>query len=346
MGSPENEGGPGGKGLPRFAVIGTGAISQVVHVPILAERSDVDLAVVADLDVAKAKNVAERFDIQEATDADAVLTRPDLDVVVVCTPNHLHEELAVAALEAGKHVFVERPMAPTPEGVERILAAARSSGKVLVASQPQRFRPEVAALRAFVAGGELGSIYAVRGSWLTRRVPVMRPTWRQSREYAGGGALVDLGVPSLDLCMWLVGYPRITRVSCVVTKGAFEVEDAATMMAFSEDGIAFTLEVSSRYFAGEDRFYARVMGAEGSGSLPPLEVYKQLGGRPLEVTPRQPRPRGGENPYTNAYRRQLDQFVRAVSNQAEVPLPEEQADLMRLIRAAYRSAETGGEVTP
>jgi predicted dehydrogenase len=345
MASSDKEGGGSEKSIPRFAVIGTGAISQVVHVPILAERSDVDLAVVADLDLLKARSVAERFGIEEATGPDAVFSRPDLDGVIVCTPNHLHEELAIAALESGKHVFVERPMSPTPEGVERVLAAARSSGKLLVASQPQRFRPEVAALRAFVAGGELGSIYAVRGSWLTRRVPVMRATWRQSRELAGGGALMDLGVPSLDLCMWLVGYPRITRVSCVMARGDFEVEDAATVMALSEDGIAFTLEVSSRYFAGEDRFYARVMGAEGSGSLPPLEVYKQLGGRPLEVTPRQPRPRGGENPYTNAYRRQLDQFVRAVSNQAEVPLPEEQAALMGLIQAAYRAAETGGEVT-
>ncbi|MCG6955625.1 MAG: Gfo/Idh/MocA family oxidoreductase [Gemmatimonadetes bacterium] len=345
MGSLENDDGPDRKNALRFAVIGTGAISQVVYVPILAERTDVDLAVVADLDVTKARSVAERFGIEEATGPEAVLTRPDLDAVVICTPNHLHEELAIAALEAGKHVLVERPMALTAEGVERILAAARSSGKALGASQAQRFRPEVAALRGFVAGGELGSIYAVRGSWLTRRVPVMRATWRHSKKHAGGGALMDLGVPSLDLCMWLVGYPRITRVSCVLTRGSFEVEDAATVMALSEDGIAFTLEVSSRYFAGEDRYYARVMGAEGSGSLPPLEVYKQLGGRPLEVTPRQPRPRGGENPYTNAHRRQLDQFVRAVSSQAEVPLPEEQVALMRVIQAAYHAAETRGEVT-
>jgi predicted dehydrogenase len=344
MASLEKEGGPDRRSAPRFAVIGTGAISQVVYVPILAERTDVDLAVVADRDVTKARSVAERFGIEEATGPEAVLSRPDLDVVVICTPTHLHEELAIAALQAGKDVFLERPMAPTPEAVERILAAARASGKVLVASQPQRFRPEVTALRGFVASGELGSIYAVRGSWLTRRVPVMRPTWRQSRGHAGGGALMDLGVPSLDLCLWLVGYPRITRVSCAMTRGDFEVEDAATVMALSEDGIAFTLEVSSRYFAGEDRYYARVMGAEGSGSLPPLEVYKQLGGRPLEVTPRQPRPRGGENPYTNAHRRQLDQFVRAVSNEVEMPLPEEQVALMRLIQTAYHAAETGGEV--
>jgi predicted dehydrogenase len=173
----------------------------------------------------------------------------------------------------------------------------------------------------------------------------MRPTWRQQRQ-AGGGALMDLGVSAVDLCLWLVGYPVIKRLVAVMTFGDFDVEEAATIMAESEDGIAFTLEVSSQYFAGEDRYYARVMGSEGSGSLPPLEVFRQLGGRPLEVTPRQPRPRGGENPYMNAYRRQLDHFLRCVSGKAEASMPEEQVALMKVVEAAYRSAQEGREVSP
>lgn len=346
MSSVGSTGDAAGKTAPRFIVVGTGAISQVVHVPMLAERNDVELVAVSDTDLSKARAIADRFGVSGAVDPETALTRPDLDAVVICTPSYLHEEMAIAALEAGKHVFVERPLALTPEGVERVLQAARAAGRSLVVSLPQRFRPEAAAMRAFVASGEVGSVYAVRGSWLTRRIPVTRPTWRQNRDLSGGGALMDLGVPSLDLCLWLVGYPQITRMSCVTRKGDFDMEDAATLMAETADGVAFTLEVSSRYFAGEDRYYARVMGTEGSGSLPPLELYKQLGGRPLEVTPRQPRPRGGENPYTNAYRRQLDHFVRTVGNQAEAVLPEEQVALMALIRAAYRAAEAGTEVVP
>lgn len=333
-----------GRNPLRFAVVGTGAISQIMHVPILAEREDVDLAVVADLDAPKARTVAQRFGVAEAVGIDEVLDREDLDAVVFCTPNHLHEDQAVAALQAGKHVFMERPLAITAEGAERVIAAARAAGTKLVVGLAHRFRPEVAALRSVIAGGEMGQPYAVRGSWLTRRTPIMRPTWRQDRASAGGGALMDLGVPSLDVCMWLVGYPRVTRVSCVTTVGDYEVEDAATLMAETENGIAFTLEVSSCYFASEDRYYTRVMGTEGSASLPPLEIFKQLGGRPLEVTPRQPRPRGGENPYTNAYRRQLDYFVRAVAGTGEAPLPEEQVALMALIEAAYRAADEGREV--
>ena len=157
---------------------------------------------------------------------------------------------------------------------------------------------------------------------------------------------MDLGVSALDLCLWVVGYPTIKRVSAAMTSGDFDVEEAATIMAESESGIAFTLEVSSRYFAGADRYYARVMGREGSGSLPPLEISRQLGGRPMEVTPRQPMPRGGENPYMNAYRRQIDHFLRSIAGTAEAPIPEEQSSLMRVIQAAYRSAKEGREVAP
>jgi predicted dehydrogenase len=201
----------------------------------------------------------------------------------------------------------------------------------------------VVALRNFIAGGELGEVYAVRGSWMTRLMPGSRHSWRYDRG-AGGGALMDLGVPALDLCLWLIGFPTMKRVSCVMSPKGSGVEDAATLMAETEDGIALSLEVSNRLFAADDRYFARVMGTEGSGSLPPLEVYKQLGGRPIEVTPRQPRPSGGENPYTNAYRRLLDDFVQSVAGRSAVALPHEQVALMALIEAAYRAAETGREV--
>ena len=330
----------------RLALIGTGAISQIVHVPILAERRDVDLVVLSDADIHKAETVAGRFAVPEVASPEEAATRDGIDGVVICSTNRAHETTAIAALEAGKHVFVERPIATSSAGAERVLAAARSAGRSIVVGLPHRFRPEVAALRDLVAGGEFGSLYAMRGSWLTRRVPLMRPTWRQDPVESGGGALVDLGVPALDLCLWILGYPEVKRLSCVVHRSEFEVEDAATLMGETEDGVVLSVEVSNTFFADEDRYYARVMGTDGSASLPPLEVFKQLGGRPLEVTPRQPKPRGGENPYTNAYRRLIDQFVRVVSGRSDVELPVEQVALMRLIEASYESAATGREVSP
>jgi len=328
----------------RLGIVGTGAISQVVHVPIFAERYDVDLVALADTDVHKAEALSGRFSVPLVMDTSDLIVFDELDAVVICTPNDAHERMAIDALEAGKHVFVERPLALTAEGAARVVEAAERSGTVLSVGMPHRFRPEVVALRSFVAGDELGELFAVRGSWLTRSIPAMRSTWRGDHKVAGGGALMDLGVPALDLCLWVIGYPDVKRLLCILGPTENGVESAATLTLETVEGLALTLEVSNRFFSGEDRFYVRVMGSEGSGLVPPFEVFKQLGGRPMDVTPRQPKPRGGENPYTNAYRRLLDDFVRRVSGYSEVVLPTEQQQLMSLIEAAYKSAQIGREV--
>ena len=155
---------------------------------------------------------------------------------------------------------------------------------------------------------------------------------------------MDLGVQALDLCLWLLDYPVVRGVKTIAYRDEYEVEEAATLLARLDGDISLSLEVSWGYFASEDRHEVRLMGTDGSGSLPPLEIYKQLGGRPLEVTPRQPLPRGRENPYTNAYRREIDYFVRAVLGEWDAELPREQAVLMALVQAAYRSLEEGREV--
>jgi predicted dehydrogenase len=331
-------------GKLRLAVVGTGAISQIVHLPVLAGRPDVEFIALADRDSHKAQTVARRFDVPAVLDPDDVMGREDVDAVVICTPPASHEELAVAALEAGKHVFVERPVAMTCQGVERVLAAAQEAGRRVSVGLPHRYRPDVAALKSFVAGGDLGAPYAVKGSWLIRPVPVNRPTWRQDRGQ-GGGALMELAVPAIDLCLWVIGYPSVDRLTCHLAVAGEEVEHGASVLMRTHGGVTVTVEVASRYFSGADRQYVRVLGSEGAGELPPLEVYKQLGGRPLEMTPRQPRPQGGENPYMNAYRRGLDSFIRGLSGVGESNLPTEQVELMRVVDAAYRSAAEGTEVT-
>jgi predicted dehydrogenase len=335
---------PDRKDPVRVAVLGTGAISQIVYLPILAERPDVHLVAVADVDRHKARALADRFKVARVASDEELFRDSELEAVIVCTPNHLHESQAIAALEGGKHVLVERPVALTFAGVARLQEAAAHAQKKVVAAMMHRYRPDVAALASFVTGGELGRIYSAHGAWLNRRIPVQRLTWRQRRQEGGGGALMDLGVPALDLCLWMLGYPALSCVKAKLAVGEYEVEDAATVLVESAAGVAVTVDVSWSYFAGEDFHYTRILGTEGSASLAPLQVYKQLGGRPLDVTPRQPLPRGGENPYMNAYRREIDHFLRAVKGESEAPFPSEQAHLMALIAAAYRSAEEGREV--
>lgn len=328
----------------RVGVLGTGAIAQVVHLPILTEREDVEVVAVSDAETHKARAIAERFGIARNLGDGELLSDDDVQAVLVCTPNHLHEEQTLAALEAGKDVLVERPVALTSRGAARVVDAARETGRTVVVGMSHRWRPDVAALRAFVAGAELGRLYSIRGAWLNRRLPLARSSWRHRAPEAGGGALMDIGVQTLDLMLWLADYPELVRVKAVTHTGELEVEDAANLLVEAEGGLVLTAEVSWCHFSDDDRHRIRVMGTEGSGSLPPLSVHKQLGGRPLDVTPRQPRPRGGEDLYTNAYRREIDHFVRTVQGRGDASLPTEQVALMSLVEACYRSAEEGREV--
>lgn len=328
----------------RVGIIGAGAISQVVHLPIFAERNDVALIAIADVDQHKAETLSRRFSVPLVMDAEELLSHDELDAVVLCTPNSLHQEMALAALERGRHVLVERPLAATSAGASALVEEAVRTGLVLSVGLPHRFRPELIALKSFVEGGELGEVYSVRGAWLTRTSRSVRSSWRADPKMSGGGALVDLGIPALDMALFMVGFPDVKRVSCTVSREEELVEHSASLMLETVTGVSMTIEVSNRLFASDDRFYLRVMGSEGSGAFPPLEVYKLLGGRPMDVTPRQPRPSGGENPYTNAYRRLLDDFVRRASGVGDVAAPVEQVGLMRVIEAAYRSAEIGREV--
>jgi predicted dehydrogenase len=309
-----------------------------------SERPDVEVVAVSDPDTLKAEALAARFGVPRVRTDEEILADDEVQAVAICTPNHLHESLAIEALERGKHVLVEKPLAMDPMGVQRVLDAAAASGRHLAVGMNHRFRPDVGALASFVAGGELGDLYSVRANSLARKMPAVGSTWRQKPEEAGGGALMDLGVPILDLAFWLVGYPRITRVTAVFRSGEADVEEAATVFAVSESGIVFSVEVSWNLFAESDRHHCRVMGTEGSGSLPPLNIHKQLGGRPTDVTPRQPKARGGENRFQNAYRRLLDQFVRAAFGESDVPAPLEQVHLMEVVSAAYRSASEGREI--
>jgi predicted dehydrogenase len=333
----------GGGERIRVGVVGTGAVSQLVHLPLLAERSDVAVEAVSDADTAKARAIGARFGVERVLTDDDLLADEAVEAVLVCTPNHLHEEQALAALAAGKHVLVERPLALSAEGCRRILAAAEAAQRTVLVGMSHRFRPDVSALRTFVEGGELGRPYAVRVAWMNRKVPLRRTTWRQRPDEAGGGALIDLGVQSLDLGLWLLGNPRVRRVSAILSRDEFLVEDAGTVLAETEDGVALSVEVSWSLYSSEDRHHARIMGTGGSASLPPLEVFKELGGRPMEMARRQPAPGGGHR-YMNAYRAEIEHFLDTMRAEEARPLPTDQVHLAEVVEAAYRSAHERREV--
>ena len=169
----------------------------MAHLPVLAKMRGVQIAALCDNDGAKARALAERFDVSDVcSDIEELLEIPDLDGVMITTPNHLHEVHVLSALRAKLGVLCERPLALSARGVERIIAASEKAKRVVMVANNQRFRHDTQTLDAFLRGGELGKLRAVRAGAYRRRVQV---AWRLRRAEAGGGAFFELGLPLLDL---------------------------------------------------------------------------------------------------------------------------------------------------
>jgi len=328
----------------RVGLLGVGAIAQVVHLPILHQMKGVRIAMVCDADFNKARTLAARFGIERvARRDDEVFAAPDLDAIIIATPSFLHHEQAIAALEGGKHVLVEKPLAIKADDAARVIAAAENAGKALVVAMNNRYRPDTLALRPFAVGGELGNIFLARGAWLNRKMRLVRPTWRHRLASAGGGALMDLGVQTLDLAMWFLNWPKVASIVCHTHPGEhMEVEDSAAFLLRLQNGSAISLSLSWSLVAERDRHYMRLLGTRGSGSLQPLAVFKELENNILDVTPQLPQ--NTENIYTASYRAELEHFVATCRGQKPIELPREQVELMRLIALGYESARQHREI--
>ena len=328
----------------RLGILGLGSIAQVVHLPIMAQLDGAQVIAACDADRAKTRALAARFGIPRTHSSDAeVIEADDIDALVICTPNHLHAEQAITALESGKHVLVEKPIALDAADAERVIDAARRTGRTLMVAMNHRYRPDTLALKPFADGGELGRIFLARGAWLNRKFRVLRPTWRHRLATAGGGVMMDLGVQALDLILWMLGFPRTESVFCHTNPGeGIEVEDSAALVLRLEDGCGISLTLSWSLVAERDRHYMRLLGTRGSGAIQPLAVYKEVESGMLDVTPSISF--GHENLYTASYRHQLQHFIRVLRNEDTAELPTDQIELMRIIALAYQSARDRIEI--
>jgi predicted dehydrogenase len=327
----------------RVGIIGTGAISQIVHLPTLTQMRGVEVAAVSDSDEAKARTLADRFGVPEIHASDgALLADADLDAVVVASPSHLHEEHAIEAVRAGKHVLVEKPLSLSAEGAARVIEEAGRADRVVMVALNNRYRPDTRALRPFLRGGELGDVFHVRVGSLNRKVRTARPTWRHDPAAAGGGALMDLGVQTLDLALWLLGHPRVERATALAHRSpGMEVEDGASALFLGEGGVSIALDVTWSLFEPNDRQYMEALGTAGSASLNPLGVFKEVEHGVLDVTPAVPP--GRANLYTSSYRHMLADFVQTANGDREYEPPNDQVELMALIELAYDSIREGAE---
>ena len=247
----------------RIGIIGCGGIANSKHMPSLSKQPDVELVAFCDLIEERARKAREDFGVEGAkayTDYKDLLRDESIDIVHVCTPNREHSFITVDALEAGKHVMCEKPMAINGEEAQKMLDAARRTGKKLTIGYQNRYRPDSWYLKRACDAGELGEIYYAKAHALRRRGV---PTWGVFiDEYEqGGGPLIDIGTHALDLTLWMMdNYRPKLVVGSVYRKlgdqkesgnsygdwdsSKITVEDSAFGFIVMENGATISLESS------------------------------------------------------------------------------------------------------
>jgi predicted dehydrogenase len=330
----------------RVGLIGGGAIAQVAHLPVLKKLKTVEVRAICDTDLPKARALANRFGVPDALDDIEDLLRDEtLDAVVVCSPNHLHEAHVLAALSAGLHVLVEKPLTISAASVQRIIRAAEKSDRVVMVGMNHRYRPDVQIVRSFVQSGELGRIESVRGSWHIFRPGRNQLGWRQRRDLAGGGAMLDLGLSVLDLGLWLGGMPAPARVSASLDSAGHErtVEQSGSAFVVCENGMSLFVDVTWHHLGGAERFGVGLRGSKGTAAINPLTVWKDLHGMPVDVSPTASGSR--ENAFTASYRAEWAHFEAVLKGDAKVASLQDHLVLHRVLDAVYKSAEDGRDAT-
>lgn len=249
-------------GKIRIGIIGCGGIANNKHMPSLAQLDNVEMVAFCDLELDKAEKASKIYGTEKAlcfTEYKDLIAL-DLDAVHVCTPNNSHSEISVAALNAGKHVMCEKPMAKTSKGAKAMVEAAKASGKILTIGYQNRFRVDSMYLKRASENGDFGEVYFAKAHALRRRAV---PTWGVflKEEEQGGGPLIDIGTHALDLTLWCMdNYEPLKVTGSVYHKlryleepgnafgdwdpEEFSVEDSAFGFITMKNGATIILESS------------------------------------------------------------------------------------------------------
>ncbi len=350
----------------RVGVIGLGYAGNV-HTRGYQKIPGVEVVALAGLEDDRLRDMGAEYGILNLYhDWQDLLARDDLDAVSVCTPNFLHAPIAEAALGRGLHVLTEKPMARTTEEAEGMVRAAVKARRVLQTAFNHRQRGDVQTLRRFIDEGVLGRVYYARATWMRRHGIPGLGSWFTSKELAGGGPLIDLGVHVLDQALYLMGEPEIVTVSAstyaefgprgrgmrrfgnpkMITGSGFEVEDFATAFMRTADGGTLTLEASWAVEGDyRDDFGVLLYGTEGGAKIDvkvygwedTLEIFTTQAGSPVTVRPASVKG-GGHDAVTASF----VETIRSGDWSAHTGL--EGLKRVRIIEACYASAREGREV--
>jgi predicted dehydrogenase len=346
----------------RVGIIGTGAIAQE-HLRSYAAHPDVEVVAVSDLNLERAKSVADQFGAPRAYgDPAELLADDEVDGVSICTWNNTHATWAIAAVEAGKHVLVEKPLSRTYAEALEIQRVVERHDRVVQVGFVRRHSPNAQVLKSFIDSGDLGQIYYAKASCIRR---IGNPGgWFADKEVAGGGPLIDVGVHVIDLCWYLMGSPRAVAVSgntySVLGNRANitslprwkvsdydpdknSVEDMANAVVRFENGASLMVDASFTLHAVKDSLNVSVFGDKGGAELEPkLQIATERHDTVLNMEPQiSSASFEGQAGFYN----EIANFVDASLGRAESVAPAwHGVEIMKILDGIYASAAAGKEI--
>ncbi|MBR5125943.1 MAG: Gfo/Idh/MocA family oxidoreductase [Oscillospiraceae bacterium] len=247
-----------------IGIIGCGKIAQVRHIPEYAEHKDATLLGFYDINLERAAALAEQYGGTAYATVEELLANPEIAAVSICAANFAHAELTIAALNAGKHVLCEKPMATTLAECEAMVEAARKNGKFLMIGHNQRLAKAHSVARKLIVDGLIGDIVTFRttfghGGPETWSVDPGLNTWFFDKTRAAMGAMADLGIHKTDLIQFLTGQQVVrttARVTTLDKKDAsgnlISVDDNAICIYEMSGGAFGTMTASWTYYGAED----------------------------------------------------------------------------------------------
>ncbi len=346
----------------KIGVIGAGSIAGL-HLKSYAKNPRVEVVAIADIKDDRAKAVAEQWGAtNHYPDAASLLADPAVEAVSICTWNDTHAELAIAALEAGKHVLVEKPMSKSWEQADQVRQAAEKADTVLQVGFVRRHSANARILKQFIDAGELGEIYYARARAIRR---VGNPGgWFANKAVSGGGPVIDIGVHVIDLAWYLMGSPKVVAVSGntyeklgnrsnITTLPRWvvsdydpdlnDVEDLANAMVRFENGASLLVDVSYSLHVKSDELTVEVFGDKGGAELEPeLSIVTEKLDTVLNITPQISSPTFD---IVDGFDTEIDNFVAAALGETEVVAPAwHGSEIQRILDGIYASAAQGREI--
>jgi myo-inositol 2-dehydrogenase / D-chiro-inositol 1-dehydrogenase len=226
----------------KLGLIGCGRVAETYHLPALQKLAGAEVVAVADLDADRLSRVADRFHVQQRyTNVVALLDDPSIEAVAVCVPVQFHVEVALAALEAGKHVFIEKPLASSLEEADRLIERAGQVPRTIMVGFNLRWHRLVRQAQAMIQQGVLGPLELMRTAFTSYHENV--PEWRKRREL-GGGVFFEMAVHHFDLWRFLL-HSEVEEVFAVSRSPHWE-DETAMVTARLANGVLVTSIFSER----------------------------------------------------------------------------------------------------